>query len=53
LRSGVIAGDEPFHLIATTIGEPALKVGDFLPIEVFYHNEVVFKDGQPVPLSEL
>ena len=45
--------EEPFYLIATTIGEPALKFGDFIPIEVFYHNEVVLRDGQTVPFSEL
>jgi hypothetical protein len=45
--------DEPFHLVATTIGKRALAVGDFLPIEVLYHNEVVLKDGKTVPFSEL
>jgi hypothetical protein len=44
--------NEPFRLIATTIGEPALKVADFVTIDVFYHNEVIQKGGQTVPISE-
>jgi hypothetical protein len=39
--------DEPFRLIATTIGEPALKVGDFIRIEVFYRNEVLPDPNKP------
>jgi len=39
--------DEAFRFIATTTGEPALKVGDFIAIEVFYHNEVISKLPDP------
>jgi hypothetical protein len=39
--------DEPFRFIATTIGEPALKVGDFIAIEVFYHNEILPDPNKP------
>jgi hypothetical protein len=45
--------DEAYQLIATTIGQPALNVGDSVPVEAFDHNEVVLKDGQTVPFSEL
>jgi hypothetical protein len=47
---------EPFHFIATTVGEPALKVGDFIPIEVFYHNEIIPDPKKPthvVPMDAL
>ena len=43
---------EPARLIATTVGEPASKVGDYLPIKVFYQEDVILKDGQPMPIAE-
>ena len=43
---------QPTRLIATTLGEPALKVGDGVPIKIFYQEDVIFKDGQPVPIAE-
>lgn len=44
---------QPTRLIATTVGEPALKVGDNVPIKVFYQDEVTLKDGQTVPIAEI
>jgi hypothetical protein len=43
---------QPTRLIATTLGEPALKVGHGVPIKIFYQEDVIFKDGQPVPIAE-
>jgi hypothetical protein len=37
----------PFHFIATTIGEPALKVGDFIGIKVFYRDEIPPDPNKP------
>jgi hypothetical protein len=39
--------NEPFRFIATTTGEPALKVGDFIPIEIFYRDEVIPDPKKP------
>jgi hypothetical protein len=36
-----------FRLTATTIGEPTVTVEESLPIQVFYHGEVVLKDAKP------
>jgi hypothetical protein len=41
------------HLVGSIIGEPALKVGDILAIQVFYDNEVVQKHGRTVPIPEI
>jgi hypothetical protein len=43
---------DPRYLIGTTIGDPAMKVGDIVAIQVFYDNEVVLKNGRTVPISE-
>jgi hypothetical protein len=43
---------EPTRLVATTVGEPDLGVGDSVPIKIFYQDEVTLKDGQTVPISE-
>jgi hypothetical protein len=44
---------DPRRLIGTTVGDPVLKVGDILAIQVFYDNEVVQKHGRTVPISEI
>jgi hypothetical protein len=44
---------DPRYLIGTTVGDPALKVGDILAIQVFYDNEVVQNHGRTVPISEI
>jgi hypothetical protein len=43
---------QPTRLIVTTVGEPASKVGESVPIKVFYRDDVTLKDGQPVPIAE-
>jgi hypothetical protein len=43
---------DPMLLIGTTVGKPALKVGDVLAVQVYYDNEVVQVHGRTAPISE-
>ena len=43
---------EPTRLIVTTVGEPDLRAGDSIAITVFYQDDVILKDGRPVPIAE-
>jgi len=43
---------DPRHLVGTTVGRPALTVGDILAVQVYYDNEVVQTGGRTVPISE-
>ena len=42
---------DPRHLVGTTVGRPALTVGDILAVQVYYDDEVVQTGGRTVPIS--